>query len=196
MLRKSTIFIALAAFAMLAGFAGMAGAQATDSTDQAIPANLAPPVGSVLLFELHAKGVQIYTCDVDPKDASAYIWNFTAPEADLLNRRGEVVADHYAGPTWEGLDGSEVVGAAVEKADSPDAGSIPWLLLEAREHSGDGAFSTITYVQRLDTVGGAAPADGCDADHAGDEARQPYEATYAFYYPAASATPEASTPGY
>jgi hypothetical protein len=82
----------------------------------------------------------------------------------------------------------------LERADSPDAGSIPWLLLEATDHAGSGAFSTITYVQRLATVGGAAPTEGCDADHAGDEVRAPYEATYAFYYAAAPTTPDAATP--
>jgi hypothetical protein len=159
-----------------------------------VPANLAPPADAVLLFDLHARGVQIYTCAAKPDDASAFVWTFKAPEADLFNRRGEVVGDHFAGPTWQGFDGSAVVGTVLEHADSPDPGSIPWLLLKAKEHVGSGVFSTITYVQRLDTVGGAAPSAGCDANHAGAEVRQPYEATYAFYYPSAPATPDAATP--
>jgi hypothetical protein len=40
-------------------------------------------------------------------------------------------------------------------------------------------------LQRLDTVGGVAPSEGCDEAHAGEEVRAPYEATYAFFYPAA-----------
>jgi hypothetical protein len=32
-------------------------------------------------------------------------------------------------------------------------------------------------------VGGVAPAKGCDADHAGEVKRVPYQATYAFFYP-------------
>jgi hypothetical protein len=195
MIRKSAIFALLAAFAVLMGVAGLTSAQGTDKTDKKIPANLAPPAGSVLLFELQAQGVQIYTCDIDPEDATAYVWTFTAPEAELLNRRGELAGTHFGGPTWQGLDGSSVVGAVLERADSPDKGSIPWLLLEATEHAGSGAFSTITYVQRLDTVGGTAPAEGCDADHAGEVVQQPYEATYAFYYPTEPVTVYAE-PGY
>jgi Protein of unknown function (DUF3455) len=172
---------------------GSATAQGTPTADD-IPANLVPPAGNVLLFELHANGVQIYACEADPNDASAFVWTFKAPEAELLNRRGEVVGQHFAGPTWQGHDGSAVAGEVLERADSPDTGSIPWLLLEAKARTGSGAFSTITFVQRLDTAGGAAPAEGCDADHAGDEVRQPYEATYAFYYPSAPATPDAATP--
>jgi hypothetical protein len=166
------------------GVAGLASAQGTDKTDKKIPSNLNPPEGSVLLFELQAEGVQIYTCDVDPDDASAYVWIFKAPEADLLNRRGELAGTHFGGPTWQGFDGSSVAGSVLERADSPDKGSIPWLLLEAKEHTGRGAFSTISYVQRIDTVGGMAPTTGCGAWHVGGEVQQPYQATYAFYYAA------------
>jgi len=194
MIRAFVALARLAAIALLVGLAGSASAQGTPTTAEDVPANLAPPPGAVLLFELGARGVQIYACQAKPDDATAFVWTFQAPEAELLNRRGEVVGHHFAGPTWQGLDGSAVVGTVLERADSPDPGAIPWLLLEAKEHAGSGAFSTITYVQRLDTVGGTAPAAGCDADHAGEEVRQPYEATYAFFYPAAPATPEAATP--
>jgi hypothetical protein len=185
---------ALLALAVLVSLAGSAIAQGTPTTSEHVPANLAPPAGSVLLFDLKARGVQIYACAAKPDDPSAFVWTFKAPEADLLNQRGEVVGHHFAGPTWQGNDGSAVVGTVLEHADSPDAGAIPWLLLEAKEHTGSGAFATITFIQRLATVGGAAPTAGCDANHAGDEVRQPYEATYAFYYPSAPATPDAATP--
>jgi hypothetical protein len=185
---------ALAVLVVLVGLAGSALAQGTPTTAAEVPANLAPPAGSVLLFALAARGVQIYTCQAKPDDATAFVWTFQAPEADLFNARGEVVGHHFAGPTWQGFDGSAVVGTAREHADSPDPGAIPWLLLEAKEHMGSGAFSTVTYVQRLATHGGAAPAAGCDAANAGEEVRQPYQATYAFYYPAAPATPDAATP--
>ena len=191
---KLLLLAALAAIAVLADLAGSATAQGTPASAENVPTSLAPPAGSVLLFELGARGVQIYACEAKPDDATAFVWTFKAPEDDLLNGRGEVVGHHVAGPTWRGHDGSAVVGTVIERADAPDPGSIPWLLLGAKEHAGGGAFSTITHVQRLDTVGGAAPAEGCDADHAGDEVRQPYEATYAFFYPAAPATSDAAAP--
>jgi hypothetical protein len=72
------------------------------------------------------------------------------------------------------------------RADAPSKKAIPWLLLEAKSHGGSGTFSTITHIQRLDTKGGVAPSKGCDTTHDGEEVRVPYEATYAFYYPAAS----------
>ena len=194
MLRASTLLAVVAALAVIGSLGGSATAQGTPTSAQDIPPVLMPPVSSVLLFELGARGVQIYTCEAKPDDATAFVWTFQAPEAELITGRGEVVGTHFAGPTWQGQDGSAVIGAVLERADSPDLGAIPWLLLEAKQHAGSGAFSTITHIQRLDTAGGAAPTEGCDADHAGEEVRAPYTATYAFYYPAVPATPSAATP--
>ena len=193
MVRASLSVACLVAVALIGSLAGSASAQGTPAAEE-IPANLAPPASSVLLFELGARGVQIYACEAKPDDATAFVWTFKAPEAELLNGRGEVVGNHFAGPTWQGHDGSAVVGAVLERADAPDAGAIPWLLLEAKEHTGSGAFSTVTHIQRLNTVGGVAPSEGCDEAHAGEEVREPYEATYAFYYPAVPAMPDDATP--
>jgi len=192
LLRGLAALAAIAALALLVGLAGSATAQGTPTAAE-VPANLVPPAGTVLLFELQARGVQIYACAAKPDDATAFVWTFKAPEADLFNARGELAGRHFAGPTWQGFDGSAVVGKTLEHADSPDPGSIPWLLLEAKEHAGSGVFSTITFVQRLNTAGGVAPTEGCDADHAGEEVREPYSATYAFSYPSApaDATPAA-----
>jgi len=183
-----------ASVALIGCLAGSVTAQGTPTSGEDIPTILAPSASSVLLFELGARGVQIYACEADPNDATAFVWTFKAPEAELFNARGEVVGTHFAGPTWQGQDGSAVVGAVLERADAPDTGAIPWLLLEAKEHAGSGAFSTVTHVQRLDTVGGVAPVEGCDEAHAGAQVRAPYQATYAFFYPAMTATPGAATP--
>jgi hypothetical protein len=160
--------------------AGSAGAQS------APPPGLDVPSGHFTAFHLMAEGVQIYACQAKADDPSAFEWTFRAPEATLMNMRGDAIGRHYAGPTWEGLDGSSVVGAARANADSPDAAAIPWLLLEAQSSMGAGVFSSVSYVQRLDTVGGRAPADGCGAPSVGQELRVPYTATYTFSYPSAA----------
>lgn len=186
----------LTLFAVLVLFAGAAGtvtaksrhahAQNKPAQTRKVPASLTPPGNAVFLFELEAKGVQIYACEAKPEAPTTYAWTFKAPEATLRNARGQVVSTHYAGPTWQGNDDSTVVAAVLARADAPSKKAIPWLLLEAKSHTGSGVFSTATYIQRLDTKGGIAPATGCDAAHANAEARVPYEATYAFYFPAAS----------
>ncbi len=66
---------------------------------------------------------------------------------------------------------------------SPDADSIPWLLVNIVSHESTGVLSRATSIQRLNTKGGKAPATGCDAAHAGQELRVPYSADYFFYAP-------------
>jgi len=92
-----------------------------------VPAALAPAADQTLAFVLDAEGVQKYACN------AAGAWGFVAPEADLF--RGEqVFIHHYAGPTWEWLDGSTVVGVRVAGA-TLDPSAIPWLLLRAASHN-------------------------------------------------------------
>jgi hypothetical protein len=155
------------------------GAQAGPAT---ISNALAVPDGNVLLFKTFATGTQIYTCAPQPDDPETFVWTFKAPEAELQNELGQRVGSHDAGPTWEGNDGSRVVGEVVARVDAPEPGAIPWLLLKARTTAGRGAFSTITYIQRLDTVGGVAPTGGCDHSTADAVREIPYTAVYAFYY--------------
>jgi len=168
--------------AMLIG-STLVGARSTYAQPSStIPANLAVPSGHFVAFHLAAEGVQIYVCQPRADDPAAYEWAFRAPEAELRNVRGELVGKHYAGPTWESMDGSVVVGVARANADSPDGAAIPWLLLQAQSNEGNGLFSTVTYVQRLDTSGGRAPADGCVVASNGQELRVPYTASYAYAY--------------
>jgi hypothetical protein len=149
-----------------------------------VPPALAVPEGNKLAFHLDAIGVQIYGCQAT---ATGPAWVFSAPEARLLNHGGHVVGTHYAGPTWEAKDGSKVVGARVAGA-TVDPTAIPWLLLSAASHEGNGRMQDVTFIQRLDTAGGLAPSTGCDADHVGAVVRVDYAATY-FFYVAGKAPP-------
>ncbi len=134
-----------------------------------------------LALEAHAKGVQIYQCKAKSDDPAKYEWALKAPEAELTGAGGAPVGKHYAGPTWESTDGSKVVGQVKARDPGPDASAIPWLLLEAKSTSGDGVLGRITAIQRVDTVGGKAPADGCSREAEGKEARVSYKARYLFY---------------
>jgi len=146
-----------------------------------VPDNLKPSQGEIPVIRATAKGVQIYTCKAVANDVNKFEWSFKAPEADLFNKRDEKIAKHYAGPTWEAPDGSKVIGEVREQASSLDSNAISWLLLKTKATEGNGIFGKITSIQRLDTVGGKAPADGCDQARANTELRVPYTATYYFY---------------
>ena len=144
-----------------------------------IPAPLRVPAGHAVLLQALAVGVQIYDCEAT---SAGYVWNFRAPEAGLFNGSVQLIGTHFAGPTWQAPDGSRVIGMRLESADAPNPRSIPWLLLRAASHAGDGAFSQVTYIQRVLTGGGVAPSpQSCDATHVGEEARIDYSAVYYFY---------------
>jgi hypothetical protein len=67
------------------------------------------------------------------------------------------------------------------RAGAPAADAIPWLLLTARSVGGAGSFAKVTSIQRINTVGGIAPASGCDVHTLGRTARVPYSADYVLF---------------
>jgi len=133
------------------------------------------------VFKASAKGVQIYVCQAKKDDPTQFEWAFKAPEADLFDAQGNKIGHHFAGPTWESTDGSQVVGELKGHIPSQDQNAVPWLLLTAKNHTGNGVFSQITSIQRLETAGGKPPAGGCSQANVGQELRVPYTAVYYFY---------------
>jgi Protein of unknown function (DUF3455) len=143
------------------------------------PANLAAAANEVQVLRLPAVGVQIYECKIiDGKPAA---WVFVAPEAELFDESGARVGKHYAGPTWELNDGSKIVGTVKERANSATPGAIPWLLLSAKSSGSAGKLEKVASLQRVNTVGGVAPATGCTAGDVGKQARVYYKADYVYY---------------
>jgi len=140
-----------------------------------VPANLVP-AGEKPWLRVAARGVQIYEC-------RAAEWVFVAPEAVLTTTGGQSAGKHYAGPRWEATDGSKIIGSVKARADAPLVGAIPWLLLTTKPDGGDGRFAKVTSVQRINTVGGVAPAGGCDAATVGSNTRVPYTADYVLLTP-------------
>ena len=148
-----------------------------------IPAEIAAPQNQRLELIVTAAGVQIYRCD-PKKDAPGRVeWTFQAPEARLRDVAGKSLGRHYAGPTWEGEDGSKIVGTMQARVDAPDKAAIPWLRLSAKSTGGAGLLANVTGIQRVSTVGGQAPAGGCAEPDQGRILRVDYSADYYFYVP-------------
>ena len=141
---------------------------------QDIPAKLAPPPDAKLIGAYKASGVQIYVCTAQGSTIQPV---FKAPEAQLIEN-DKLIAKHYAGPTWEAVDGSKVAGKPAASEPAPRQGDIPWLLLTAQS-TGQGIFADVRFVQRIETSGGAAGQMTCPS--AGMELRLPYSATYRFF---------------
>jgi hypothetical protein len=135
------------------------------------------PVNAQLIASTTATGVQIYMCEYD--DSHHLAWLFKNPQATLYDALGRAVIRHDAGPSWQAQDGSRIVGRAVAQMQSTSSGSIPQLLLETTSVDKTGELSNVRYVQRLNTVGGGAPAQMCTAEH--QIAYSPYFANYIFW---------------
>jgi hypothetical protein len=134
---------------------------------------IAVPDGHEVAFHVYALGVQVYRWN-------GTAWAFVGPEADLFasHRFRGKVGTHYGGPTWESNSGSLVI-ATTPVPCTPDPTAIPWLRLTAASSHGPGIFDGVTYIQRINTVGGLRPtAPGTVLDQ---EARVPYTTEYYFY---------------
>jgi len=148
-----------------------------------VPDNLNAPASEDVILVGHARGVQIYVCQ---NSEQKFAWALKAPDAELTDEKGNTIIHHSAGPAWKHTDGSEVTGKVVAKHDAPKADAIPWLLLSAASHSGEGVLARVTSIQRIHTEGGMAPqASECNASADGKESRSTYSADYYFYAPAA-----------
>lgn len=138
-----------------------------------IPKEIAVPAGNRLIGTMQARGQQVYTC-------TAGAWVFTEPVATLTGRVNNrpVTAIHFKGPSWESIDDGSLV-TATSQATSPVTGSIAQLLLKATPTAGsNGVFSKVTFIHRLATSGGAAPAGACTD---GTRLGVAYRAEYRFY---------------
>lgn len=155
----------------------LAACAGTPST-VAVPDVLKGAADEKVAMIVPAKGVQIYECRAKVGTAGAFEWAFVAPDAELFDTKGVKIGKHYAGPSWEANDGSKITGAVKARADAPQAGNIPWLLLTATASGPKGSFSEITSVQRVNTAGGVAPTAPCAQANAGTTARVPYTTDY------------------
>lgn len=146
-----------------------------------LPEPVRAPAGSMIAMKAVGVGELTYECRVKATDASAHEWVFVGPVAKLMDpSSNKEVGKYYAGPTWESMDGSKITGKQVAVAPSPP-GNIPMQLVKTEPAMGSGAMSGITYIQRVNTKGGVAPADPCNASATGAKKQVPYQAEYVFY---------------
>ena len=142
-----------------------------------LPSQLVPTDNAQPVEITEASGVQIYSCEYG--DGHRLGWVFKSPSATLYDASGHASIHHFAGPSWQAEDGSRIVGHVLAQAPSKAQQSIPQLLLQVTPGStGKGMLSDIRYVQRIDTVGGIAPAQGCTTEH--QTGNSPYWARYVF----------------
>ena len=184
-------------------------ASAQNVTPPPTPTQITPPVGQNAFFVGHAFGSQGYTCLPTNTGTTSWTINSPRPEATLFsvvfgqlietithftsineNPKDKLPPSLSGNATWQGLDTSRVwakatgtLPASANEPSCPNTGSIPCLLLESignqRGPSGGRFLADTTFVQRLNTDGGAAPTSACTV---GQTQLVPYTADYYFYH--------------
>jgi len=180
-------------------------AHAQGVTPPPVPENIRVEEGQAFLLG-RGVGTQNYICLPSPSVGQVE-WTLFTPEATLFSDEAEQLTTHFFSPNpfepspspfengivraaWQdSRDTSTVWGRVV--AFSSDSnfvapGAIPWLkIVKAGDQAGPTGGETLsvtTFIQRLNTVGGAAPSTGCDLPtDIGRKAFVPYTADYFFY---------------
>jgi hypothetical protein len=150
--------------------------------DQAmLPPTVQVPAGNRVVMETVGVGEITYECRVKAGMPGQHEWVFVGPDAKLMDRGGKQVGKYYGPPaTWESMDGSKLTAVQVAVAPAA-AGSIPLQLVKGNPAMGSGAMSGVSYIQRVATKGGVAPAMPCAAGNLGSKQIVQYQADYIFY---------------
>jgi Protein of unknown function (DUF3455) len=151
----------------------LSGLDMSANAQTPLPDAIAAP-GETVVLSVHAEGAQVYECKAGAD--GKLTWVFREPIATLFVD-GKTIGRHYAGPNWEHIDGSAVVGKAAGNAPGATADDIPWLKLQVTASRGNGVLTGVTTVQRINTKGGKF--DGA-CDKAGNFKSAPYSADYVF----------------
>ena len=179
---------------------------------QTTSATLTPPDGNSEFLATHGVGTQGYVCLPSSTGVSFTVNNARPEATLFTNVFGEAfqIITHFLSPvenpndvgpkpprfgdaTWQSSFDSSRVWAqktdfvsAGSEASCPNAGAIDCLLLQtigsAQGPTGGEILTKTTFIQRLNTKGGSAPATGCSnlAD-VGKQALVPYAADYLFF---------------
>lgn len=141
------------------------------------------PNGNTRVATFYAEGVQKYKAQaVTGSDPVVYQWILSGPKADLYDVSNQKVGTHGAGPYWQLSVADSIFGQAftpARTATSPDGNAVDWLQLTPKAGTmPKGIFADVSYIQRIATSGGKAPATAPVA--AADTIDVQYTAIYRF----------------
>lgn len=185
---------------------GVRAAHADEIKLPDLPGNLVVEDGNELFLVGHGVGTQNYVCAPSTATVTGVAFSLFTPQATLLDNAGDQLITHFFSPnddpkvqppergtirvTWEDSRDTSRVWAALQQqsTDAPFVAkdAVAWLLLKkvgvAAGPTGGDRLTKVTFIQRLNTAGGLAPATGCSSfGDLGRRAFVPYSADYFFY---------------
>jgi hypothetical protein len=203
--RVRSLFVAALALACAFGTVNHAAAQVTPPP---VPDLIAVPAGNHAFLVGHAFGSQGYTCLPTSTGGTAWnptarpeatlFTDLFGAQLQIIthfqsineNPKPGIVPPLSGNATWQSsLDSSRVwavrvngINAGSDPASCPNSGSIQCLLLQSvgnkKGPTGGNILFNTTFIQRLNTAGGAVPITACTV---GQTQLQPYTADYYFF---------------
>jgi len=201
----------LLAAALALGTIGNAAAQRIISPTT--PADITPPAGHSAFLSGHAVGTQGYVCLPKGTGASWTVNGARPEATlfqSIFGRDVQIITHFlstdanpnpdapnplpFGNVTWQSsFDSSRVCAQPMQSiaggsdASCPNSDAIACVLLQSigTQHgpTGGRVLAKTTYVQRLNTKGGSAPADGCaNSTDVGKQRLVPYTADYYFFH--------------
>jgi hypothetical protein len=203
--RVRSLFVAALVLACAFGTVTLAAAQVTPPP---VPDTIAVPAGNSAYLVGHAFGSQGYTCLPTSTGGAAWnptarpeatlFTDLFGAQFQIIthfqsineNPKPGIVPPLSGNATWQSsLDSSRVwavrvngINAGSDPASCPNSGSIQCLLLQSvgnkKGPTGGNLLFKTTFIQRLNTAGGAVPTSVCTV---GQTQLQPYTADYYFF---------------
>jgi Protein of unknown function (DUF3455) len=151
-------------------------AHAQNVTPPPVPAGLEVPAPNQAFLVGHAVGTQNYVCQ--PSHILGRVdWVLFTSQATLFDDQSAQIITHFFSPnpdeggviaraTWQDSRDTSTVWAQSIASATVDSDAITWVKLQVAGKrlgpTGGIALSGSTFVQRLNTKGGLAPATGCE----------------------------------
>jgi hypothetical protein len=204
--RVRTLFVS--ALVLACAFGTVSNASAQKVTPPQTPTEITVPEGNSAYLVGHAFGSQGYTCLPTSTGGTAWNPSARPEAtlfSDLFGQQFQIITHFQSinenpktgvtvprsgNVTWQGsLDSSRVWAVKMNGinpdpniASCPNAGSIQCLLLQSvgnkKGPTGGNLLAKTTFIQRLNTAGGAVPTSACTV---GQTELVPYTADYFFY---------------
>jgi hypothetical protein len=203
--RVRSLFGAALVLACAFGTVTLAGAQVTPPTT---PDTIAVQAGNHAFLVGHAFGSQGYTClptatggtawNPSARPEATLFSDLFGAQFQIIthfqsineNPKPGVIVPLSGNATWQSsLDSSRVwavkvagIDAGTDPESCPNSGSIQCLLLQSvgnkKGPTGGNLLANVTFIQRLNTAGGAVPTSACTV---GQTQLVPYRADYFFF---------------
>jgi len=173
--------LAVTAVSLVTACASSGGGMMKPFDQSMLPASVQVPAGNRVFWETVGVGEITYECRAKAAGAPGHEWVFVGPNAVLNDRGGKAVGKYWGPPaTWAGMDGVNLTATQVAVAPN-GAANIPYQLVKANPVPGNGMVTPTTYIQRVATMGGVAPAAACGAANMGAKQIVKYQADYIFW---------------